>query len=227
MVRSSASSIHGLVLLCISVITTDVAFAWVAAPLSRGGGGRGSSSRYHPVGRSSTAGQQGRGAPSSAAVRASIATPRLAAAAPVPNPFQKLPWNVRKEQEREARRLKQERVKLHRQLGIAEDATYEDIVAATDRLIAEAGSNLKQKVLVEVAKDKILQYRLSERLAGYVKANAEARAQSTYELEGYVCNSCCVCMVDLFLLLHFLFWYLTLMSLLLVVALTNDFSRIL
>lgn len=180
MVRS-ASSIHSLVLLCISAVTTDVSFAWVAAPLGRGGGS--SSSRYHPIGRSAG----GRGP--SAAVRASIATPRLAAAAPVPNPFQKLPWNVRKEQEREARRLKQERVKLHRQLGIAEDATYEDIVAATDRLLFEAGSNLKQKVLVEVAKDKILQYRLSERLAGYVKANAEARAQSTYELEGYVATN--------------------------------------
>jgi Protein CHAPERONE-LIKE PROTEIN OF POR1-like len=161
--------VYGVILLCIA-ITADVAVAWVAPPLTRGG----SSNNYWNTGRSSS-------------VRATIATPRLASAAPVlPNPFQKLPWNVRKEQEREARRLKLERVKLHRQLGIAEDATYEEIVFATDRLIAEAGSNMKQKVLVEVAKDKILQYRLSERLAGYVKANAEARAQSVYELEGYV-----------------------------------------
>jgi Protein CHAPERONE-LIKE PROTEIN OF POR1-like len=162
--------VHGVILLYLA-ITVHVAVAWVAPPFTRGG------NYYLNNGRSSS-------------VRATIAvTPRrrLAAAAPVvPNPFQKLPWNVRKEQEREARRLKLERVKLHRQLGIAEDATYEEIVFATDRLIAEAGSNMKQKVLVEVAKDKILQYRLSERLAGYVKANAEARAQSVYELEGYV-----------------------------------------
>lgn len=111
-------------------------------------------------------------------------TTQRSAAAAVANPFKKLPWNVRKEQEREARRLKIERTKLHRQLGIAEDATYEEIVAATDRLMAEAGDNMKEKVLIEVAKDKILQYRLSERLAGYIKANSEARAQSDYEIEG-------------------------------------------
>jgi hypothetical protein len=33
-----------------------------------------------------------------------------ATAVSVPNPFKKLPWNVRKDKEREMRRLKQERV---------------------------------------------------------------------------------------------------------------------
>lgn len=99
--------------------------------------------------------------------------------------FNKLPWNVKKEQERQARRRNTERALLHRQLGIAEDATYEEIVAATDRLTAEAGSDLKRRVQIEVAKDKILQYRLNERLAGLAQAESkEARAMSAYELDG-------------------------------------------
>ena len=102
----------------------------------------------------------------------------------LPNPFKKLPWNVKKEQERQARRMKQDRAKLHRQLGIAEDATYEEIVAATDHLIAAAGSDMKQKVQIEVAKDKILQHRLNERLAGLQAESKEARAMSNYEVEG-------------------------------------------
>ena len=110
-------------------------------------------------------------------------TTSLSAAA-VANPFKRLPWNVKKEKEREARRLKQERAQLHRQLGIAEDATYEEIVEATDGLIAQAGSDLKQKVKIEVAKDKILQIRLNERLAGLMMENKEARAMSNFEVEG-------------------------------------------
>lgn len=104
----------------------------------------------------------------------------------IPNPFKKLPWNVQKEREREARRLKLERAKLHRELGIVEDATYEEIVEATERLIQLAGSDLKRKIKIEVAKDKILQIRLNERLAGLAAQSKEARAQSTYEIEGYV-----------------------------------------
>eukprot|EP00527_Entomoneis_sp_CCMP2396_P009798 CAMPEP_0198136826 /NCGR_PEP_ID=MMETSP1443-20131203/409_1 /TAXON_ID=186043 /ORGANISM="Entomoneis sp., Strain CCMP2396" /LENGTH=305 /DNA_ID=CAMNT_0043798105 /DNA_START=157 /DNA_END=1074 /DNA_ORIENTATION=- len=106
------------------------------------------------------------------------------AAAVMPNPFKKLPWNVKKEQDREARRLKLERNQLFRQLGIPEDATYEEIVMATDNLIAAAGSDLKQKVKVEIAKDRILQIRLNERVAGLTILTKEARAQSTFEMEG-------------------------------------------
>ena len=104
--------------------------------------------------------------------------------AAAPNPFKKLPWNVQKEKERQARKLKLERSQLHRELGIAEDATYEAICAATDNLIARAGSDLKRKIQVEVAKDKILQIRLNERLAGLAAASTEARAQSTFEVDG-------------------------------------------
>ena len=102
----------------------------------------------------------------------------------IPNPFKKLPWNVEKEKQKQARKLKLERASLHRQLGIAEDATYEEIVEATDSLMAAAGDDVKAKIKIEVAKDKILQIRLNERLAGLAVANAESRSQSTYEREG-------------------------------------------
>ncbi len=80
--------------------------------------------------------------------------------------------------------MKQERAKLHRELGIAEDATYEEIVAATDMLIAQVGSDLKAKVKIEIAKDRILQIRLNERLAGLAAESKEARAMSSFEMEG-------------------------------------------
>lgn len=108
----------------------------------------------------------------------------LYAAAVMPNPFKKLPWNAKREEEREARRLRTERNQLYRELGIAEDATYEEIVMATDSLIAAAGSDIKQKIKVEVAKDKILQIRLNERMKGFTTLTKEARAQSAFELEG-------------------------------------------
>lgn len=111
------------------------------------------------------------------------ATPITAAAA-IPNPFKKLPWNAKREREREARRLKQESAILHRQLGITEDASYEEITAACDRLIAKAGDDMKAKIKIEVAKDKILQLRLNARLAGLSEVSKDARAQSTFEVDG-------------------------------------------
>jgi len=105
-------------------------------------------------------------------------------AAAVPNPFKSLPWNVEKERQRLSRKLRLERSQLHRELGIAEEATYEEIVAATDTLIARAGDDMKRKIKIEVAKDKILQIRLNERLAGLAVASQEARAQSEFEASG-------------------------------------------
>ena len=99
----------------------------------------------------------------------------------IPNPFQQLPWNVERDMKRRARKLRLERSTLHRELGIAEDATYEEIVAATDLLIARAEGDIKRKIQVEVAKDKILQLRLNERLAGLTSSSTEAKAQSSYE----------------------------------------------
>ena len=104
-------------------------------------------------------------------------------AAAIPNPMKSLPWNVKKEKEREARRLKAESAKLHRELGIAEDATFEEIQEATQTLInkAEAAGDPKKKIKIEIAKDKIMQIRLNERLAGVAHVTEDAAAQSAAE----------------------------------------------
>ena len=101
----------------------------------------------------------------------------------LPNPMKSLPWNVKKEKEREARRLKAESAKLHRELGIAEDATFEEIQEATQALIAkaEAAGDPKKKIKIEIAKDKIMQIRLNERLAGVAHVTEDAAAQSAAE----------------------------------------------
>jgi len=102
---------------------------------------------------------------------------------PLPNPFKVLPWNAKKEAERQARALKAEASNLHRQLGIAEDAEYEEITEVTSGLIAkyEAEGDIKGKIKVEIAKDKILQIRLNERLAGLTTLTEDAKAQSRLE----------------------------------------------
>ena len=56
----------------------------------------------------------------------------------IPNPLNSLPWNVKKAQQREARNLRIESANLHRQLGIADDATFEEISEVTAQLIAKA-----------------------------------------------------------------------------------------
>lgn len=108
---------------------------------------------------------------------------QMAMAAAIPNPLKSLPWNVKKEQERKARQLKVESAKLHRQLGITDDATFEEISAATESLIrqAEADGDTKRKVKVEIAKDRIMQIKLNERLAGLATLTKEAQAQSRIE----------------------------------------------
>lgn len=101
----------------------------------------------------------------------------------IPNPLKALPWNIKKEQERQNRRLKTESAKLHRELGIAEDATFEEIQEVTNSLIAkaEAEGDIKKKIKVEVAKDRIMQIKLNERLAGLTVLTEDAKAQSRLE----------------------------------------------
>ena len=96
----------------------------------------------------------------------------------------KLPWNARKVKARLARQVRRDVAELHRSLGIQEDAPYEDVVEAANRAIREAGSNVKARLMIERNKDKILDLRLKERLAGLTSVNMEARSQSTYEKEG-------------------------------------------
>lgn len=94
----------------------------------------------------------------------------------VSNPLKKLPWNAKKEREREERRLKQEGAKLYRELGVAEDATFEEIQEATATLLARYDGDLKKRVKVEITKDKIMQLRLNQRLGGLTRENKDARA---------------------------------------------------
>jgi len=93
----------------------------------------------------------------------------------ISNPLKKLPWNVRKENEREERRLKVESSKLYRKLGIPADATFEEIQEATQNLLASC-DDIKERVKIEIIKDKILQLRLNQRLGGLLKESKEARA---------------------------------------------------
>jgi len=94
------------------------------------------------------------------------------------NPLKRLPWNVKKETEREERRLKQEGAMLYRALGVAEDASFEDIQEATATLVAryDGDGDLKKRVNVEITKDKIMQLRLNQRLGGMTRENKDARA---------------------------------------------------
>ena len=101
----------------------------------------------------------------------------------IPNPLNSLPWNVEKARKKQARNLKIESANLHRQLGIADDATFEEITEVTNELIqkAEAEGDVKKKIKVEVAKDRIMQIKLNERLAGLTVLTEDAKAQSRLE----------------------------------------------
>lgn len=96
----------------------------------------------------------------------------------ISNPLKKLPWNVRKEKERETRRLKQEGSKLYRELGVSEDSSFEEIQEATQKLISRYDGDIKKRVKVEICKDKIMQLRLNQRLGGMITSSKDARAQS-------------------------------------------------
>jgi hypothetical protein len=112
----------------------------------------------------------------------------LATLAPSTSPLDplinQLPWNARRQKERESRRIRREVAQLHRDLGIPEDAPYEEVAAAADRMIVAAGGDVKKRLIVERSKDKILQLRLNERLAGLTSVNMEARSQTTHEKDG-------------------------------------------
>lgn len=101
----------------------------------------------------------------------------------LPNPLSKLPWNVAKRKKREERRLKQEAALLYRELGVAEDATFEEIQEATSLLLARYEGDLKKKVKVEICKDKIMQIRLNQRLEGLVKETSDAAASNYLDEE--------------------------------------------
>lgn len=67
---------------------------------------------------------------------------------------------------------------LYRELGVAEDATFEEIQEATQNLLLRHEGDLKKKVKIEITKDKIMQLRLNQRLGGMLRESKEARADS-------------------------------------------------
>ena len=101
----------------------------------------------------------------------------------LPNPFKALPWNARKENERDVRQKRVESAKLHRDLGITDDATYQEITTITDSLIAKADyeGDIKLKVKTEIAKDNLLIMRLNERIKSLDLQNDFANEQSEKE----------------------------------------------
>jgi len=101
----------------------------------------------------------------------------------ISNPLAKLPWNVERQRKREERRLKQEASLLYRELGVAEDATFEEIQEATATLLARYEGDLKRTVKVEICKDKIMQIRLNQRLGGLTKVSSDAAANDYLEEE--------------------------------------------
>ena len=107
----------------------------------------------------------------------------------VAEPYRNLPWNVARREAREARRLTYDNAALFRELGLPEDATYEDVAAMTEHLIGlTAGlpknEALKKKIKIEIARDKIYQIRLNERISGVRQEQEDAARVSKLEDEG-------------------------------------------
>lgn len=99
----------------------------------------------------------------------------------IPNPLKKLPWVVEREDIREKNRLRYEASKLYRELGVAEDANYEEIVRATKALKKRHAGDIKAQVKFDIAKDKIQQIRLNLRTAGLYLESSDAAAEEWME----------------------------------------------
>lgn len=107
----------------------------------------------------------------------------------VSNPYKNLPWNTEREEKRKQRRLTIENAQLFRELGLPEDATYEDVAETTSQLIAETellpkNEGLKKKIKIEIARDKIYQIRLNERITGVRSEQEDAARVSKLEEGG-------------------------------------------
>lgn len=113
----------------------------------------------------------------------------IAAVPSIPNPYKNLPWNTEREERRKSRRLEVENAALFRELGLPEDATYEDVAAKTKHLISlteelPKNEGIKKKIKIEIARDKIYQIRLNERIAGVRTEQEDAARVQKWEEEG-------------------------------------------
>ena len=118
-----------------------------------------------------------------------IAAAAIPSSVSVSNPYKNLPWNTEREEKRKQRRLTIENAQLFRELGLPEDATYEDVAETTSQLIAETellpkNEGLKKKIKIEIARDKIYQIRLNERITGVRSEQEDAARVSKLEEGG-------------------------------------------
>jgi hypothetical protein len=117
----------------------------------------------------------------------------------LPNPYEGLPWNIEREEKRKARRLSIDNAALFRELGLPEDATYEDVASRTEHLIeltrldvdnaggggaATKNESIKRRIKIEIARDKIYQIRLNERISGVRAEQDDAARVSKLEESG-------------------------------------------
>ncbi len=105
----------------------------------------------------------------------------LTALPSLPNPYKNLPWVTERERIRQERSITHDNAALFRELGLPEDATYEEVKAKTDHLIDLAEGDVKKKIRVEVARDKIYAMRLKERVTGVKKPEGEVLRMSKFE----------------------------------------------
>ena len=66
---------------------------------------------------------------------------------------------------------------LYRQLGISEDATYEEVNAAYDSLVLKYKGDVKAKTRLSVTRDKVFELRLKQRVDGSLKISAEGECE--------------------------------------------------
>lgn len=107
----------------------------------------------------------------------------------IPNPYQNLPWVTEREEKRKQRRLTHDNAALFRELGLPEDATYEDVASKTKHLISltedlPKNEGIKKRIKIEIARDKIYQIRLNERISGVRAEQDDAARVSKLEEEG-------------------------------------------
>lgn len=107
----------------------------------------------------------------------------------IPNPYKNLPWNTERQERKTQRRLELENASLFRELGLPQDATYEDVASKTKHLISltedlPKNEGIKKKIKIEIARDKIYQIRLNERIAGVRTEQEDAARVQKLEDEG-------------------------------------------
>lgn len=93
----------------------------------------------------------------------------------VSNPYKSLPWVAQREENRAYRQHEFETAALYRELGLPYNAEYEQVKERTDELIDmyNEQKDVKSRIKVEVARDKIYMLNLSARIEGVANSSEE------------------------------------------------------